>query len=250
MGDGGFGARSDQQMSGFYLFQKDGCAVDEPDEAVVKAAPVKNLTGVERGGEVEAPDGDGHGGESRGGGWVRGGRHGRLPDEITQVFQFHGQIDITDHDVFRGVEDGGGKIEDGLQTGHDQLIDDLLGGHGWDGENGHFDVMFLDERAEFLDGFEGDGGQAGAGALDIGVEGGDDFEPFFIETAVAEEGGAEVPDADEDDWLEAVGAEHVIEHAGEVGHAVTESPSAELAEVGEVFAQLRWFDAGGAGQGL
>ena len=114
MGDDGFAAGSDQQMGGFVLFQEYWHAVDEPDESVVIGLPVKDLTGTQCSGEVEAADGDGCRGEGRGGGVGRRGRHRRLPDEITQVFEFHGQIDITDHDIFRGVEDGGGEIEDGL----------------------------------------------------------------------------------------------------------------------------------------
>jgi hypothetical protein len=59
-----------------------------------------------------------------------------------------------------------------------------------------------------------------------------------------EEGGAEIADANKDDGLEAGGAEGFREARAEGVNIVAEAARAELAEVGQVLAELRGLDAG------
>ena len=44
---------------------------------------------------------------------------------------------------------------------------------------------------------------------------GDDFEALFVEARIAEQGGAEIADADKNDGLEAGGAEGLTDGGGE-----------------------------------
>ncbi len=178
---------------------------------------------------------------------MEGGGGAPSADEVAEVFEFDGEVDAVDDDVFGDVEDGGGEVEDGLDAGFDEGVGDFLGAGGGDGEDGHLDLVLLDEAVHGGEGEDGDGEVAAAG-FGGDVEGGDDFETFFAEAAVAEEGGAEVPDADEDDGLETVVAEDFADGGGEAIDVVAEAAGAELAEVGEVFAELGGFDTGGLGE--
>ncbi len=147
------------------------------------------------------------------------------------------------------MEDERGEVEDAADAGREELVGDLLGDGGGDGENGHADAVFPDEIGQPLAGQDGDRG-ARAEATRVGIEGGDDLEAFLGKAVVGEEGGAEVAGADEDDGLERLIAEHVGDHATQRLDVVAEAAGAELSEVGEVLAELGGFDAGGAGQGL
>ena len=76
----------------------------------------------------------------------------------------------------------------------------------------------------------------------------DDLKTFLLETAVAEQRGAEVADTDEHDRLEPVRAQQIGDHLRELVDVVAETAGAELPEVGEIFAQLRRFHARGPGE--
>ena len=64
-----------------------------------------------------------------------------------------------------------------------------------------------------------------------------------MKAAIRKERRAHVADADEHHWLQAARAQQVDDHLRELVHVVAEAARAELAEVGEVLAQLRGFDA-------
>src|SRR5688572_5555134 len=85
-------------------------------------------------------------------------------------------------------------------------------------------------------------------ARGIHIKGRDDFESFLLETFVGKEGEAKVADANEDDGLEAVGAEEVEDHFAELLDVVSEPARAELAEVSEILAKLSGFHASGFGE--
>ena len=142
------------------------------------------------------------------------------------------------------------EVEDSNHPVFDEVIDDFLGDGGRHGDDGHADVVFLDEITDAIHAVHGDLGGLVAGTDGIEIEGGEDLEAFLFEAAILEEGGAEIADADEDHGLESAGAEEIADHLGELIDIVTEAAGAELAEVGEVLAELGGFDAGGAGEGF
>jgi len=172
-----------------------------------------------------------------------------LLDEVAEVFEFDGEVDVVDHDFVGDMEDHGGEVEDAADAGVDEGVGDFLGGGGGDGDDGHADVFLANNFIDAVHRMNRNGGcfVAFAGVV---VEGGDDFKAFLFEAFVGEEGKAEVADADEDDGLEAGGAEEVGDHRAELLDVVSEAAGAELAEVGEVFAELGGFDAGGLGEGF
>lgn len=174
----------------------------------------------------------------------------RLPDEVTEVFQFHGEVHVIDHHGIRDFKHDGGEVEDGLDPGGGEFVDDLLGSAGGDGEDGHFDALGGNQTFHVGHRVDGHGGLDAAGALRVLIEGGSDFETFLVESAVMQQGGPEIPDADEDDWLQPGGAEHLIDLAGKHFHIVAEPAGAEISKIREVLAELRGFDPGSPGKGF
>ena len=169
-------------------------------------------------------------------------------NEVAEAFELDGEVDVVNDDLFGDLEDGGREVEDGLNALGDEAVGDLLGDGPGDGEDGDFDVFFANEGSDFVHSEDLDSEVAGAFAGWLGIKGGDDFEAFASEAAVSEEGAAEVTGADEDDGLEACGAEDVGEFFGEGGDGIAEAAGSEVADVGEVLAELGGFDAGGAGE--
>src|SRR5262249_23994945 len=83
----------------------------------------------------------------------------------------------------------------------------------------------------------------------IGVEECDEGETLGAEAGVAGEGTADVADADEERVGDAIGAEDLAESCDERGDLVADAGAAELAEVGEVLADLCVGEAEGACEG-
>src|SRR5436190_10606870 len=173
-----------------------------------------------------------------------------LLDEVAEVFEFDGEVDVVDHDIVWNVQDDGGEIENASDTGIDQFVGDFLGFGGGDGDDRRFDAPFLEDFGKAIHGIDGSGDRLFAPASRFHVKGADNFETFLFETFIGKERETEIADADEDDGLKAGGAEQVGDHFAELLDIVTETAGAELAEVGQVFAELGGFDAGGFGESL
>ena len=177
-------------------------------------------------------------------------RAGLTLNEVAQVFQFDGEVDIVDHHLFRHRENDGRKIQNARNPGINQIVGDGLGSGGGHGENRHLDRMFADERGHFI--------HAENGLLDFlvtlaagfGIKGGENFKTFFFKPAIGDERKTQVADADEDDRLQTGGAEFVGNFSGQFVDIVAEAARAECAEVGEIFAELSGLDAGGLGERL
>ena len=170
-------------------------------------------------------------------------------DEVAEVFQFECEIDVVDGDGGRDLEDDRREVEHSLDAGHHEAVDHGLGildGHAEDRE---FDGFLGDEFLQVRVGENRDGHSTGAGGFRIRVERGDDFESFLLEAMIAQQRGAEIPRADEDDRLEVFAAESLTNDRGERLDRVAEAAGTELAEVGEVLAELCGLDSGGAGEG-
>lgn len=172
-----------------------------------------------------------------------------LLDEVAEVFEFHREVDVVDHDVVGDVEDDGREVKDAADAGVDKAIGDFLGGGGRDGNHRHADGVFVDDLFDFIHREDGDL-RFVAAAGGIVVEGGDDFEAFLLEAAIREERRAEIADADQDDGLKTRRAEQVGDHFAELLDVVAKTARAELAEVGQVFAKLGRLHAGGFGKGF
>jgi len=173
-----------------------------------------------------------------------------LLNEVTEIFEFDRQIHVVHHDFVGNMEDNWCEIKNAGDTGIDRFIGDFLGFTGGNGENGHFHAALLDDFGKAFHRIDRSADSFFALAVGFHVESGDDFEAFLFEAFVGKKREAEVADTDENDRLQAGRAEQVGNHFAELLNVVTESASAELAEVSEVFAELSGFDAGGFGEGF
>ena len=164
------------------------------------------------------------------------------------MLEFQGEIHIVDRDVWSDFQDDGREIQDTLDASGNEAIHDRLGELDRDAKDGKFHAVTGDERLQIRVGQDGYGGDACASGFRVGVEGCDDFEAFFFESVVTEECGTEIAGTDEDHRLEVFAAEGFTDGGGEDFHGVAEAAGAELAEISEVFAELGWLDASGAGK--
>ncbi len=169
-------------------------------------------------------------------------------DEVRQVFEFDGEIDIIHGDGVGHVQDDWREIKDSGDAGFEEAVGGFLGGGGGNGEDGQLDASAADERGELVHLKDRLVKILAALATDIFIEAGDDFKTLLGESGIAHERAAQAADADNDDGLEAVGAEGVAESDGEQFDIVAKSAGAEVAEVGKVFAELGGGDAGDLGE--
>ena len=77
----------------------------------------------------------------------RGHQRRSFLDEVTQVFQFDGEVDVVDHDLLGHGKDDRRKIQNARDAGANQLVGNFLRGGGRHGENGHFDALFSGQNS-------------------------------------------------------------------------------------------------------
>lgn len=159
------------------------------------------------------------------------------------------EIHVVDGDVRRDFEDDWREIENALNATGNEAIHHGLREFHRHAEDRELDGMDGDEF--FLMGIEinVDLHPTDAGGGGIRIEGGNHLEAFFFKSMVTQKGRAETPGADQDDRLEVLATESLPDDGGENFHRVAEAAGAELAEVGEVFAELCGLHPGGPGKG-
>jgi hypothetical protein len=154
------------------------------------------------------------------------------------LFEFDGEVDADNLDVGGEVEGDGGEIEDAFDVGGDEGVGDFLGGGAGDGDDGEADAAFMHDAGHVG---EVENGDAIDGRADFGgvvVEGGRDAEALVLEAAIAKEGAAEVAESDHGERPGLVGAEDAFDGVDQLVTAIADAGVAELAEVGQVFADL------------
>lgn len=171
-------------------------------------------------------------------------------DKIAEVFELNGKIHAVDDHGFRNRQHGRGKVEDARDAFIDQLVGDGLSGNGRDREDGHTHTSIVDHASQMFHSVQWNGQRLVPGASDVGIKSSHDFKTFLFESPIAEEGRPEIAHPDEDDRLQAVGAEQIGNHLRQLVHVVAETPGAELAEIGQVLAELGWLHSGRHRQGL
>ena len=121
---------------------------------------------------------------------------------------------------------------------------------GWDSQDGHLHPVFAHEIGQLVHAQHRLSGFPVAFTGRVDIESGDDFEAFLLETAIGKQRQAEMAGADEHNWLQPGCAQQIGDHRGQLFDVVSQASRAELAEVSQVFAQLRGLDAGRLGEGL
>ena len=69
-------------------------------------------------------------------------------DEIAQVFQFDGEIDVVHHDVFGDGQDDRGKIQNADDAALDEAISHLLSHGRRNGQDRHFDMVLRNKLGQ------------------------------------------------------------------------------------------------------
>jgi hypothetical protein len=134
------------------------------------------------------------------------------------------------------------------RTMGDEKVRDLLRRRGRDRQYRHPNSMLPDELSQFVHAVDRLPGISIPLPIHVQIEGGDDFESFLFEPAVGEQRGTKVAGANQDHGLQTVRAEQIGDHPGELLDVVAQATSAKLAKVGQIFAKLGWFHAGGRGE--
>ena len=124
------------------------------------------------------------------------------------------------------------------------MVRHFLRGGGGHGENRHFDILFFDERGQFVHAVNRLFGFLVAFAARLGVEGGDDLKSLLFKPTIRQQRQSKMADANENHRLQPRSAEFVGDLCGKFHHIVTQAARAERAETGEVLAELRGFHAG------
>ena len=97
-------------------------------------------------------------------------RRAKLPDEVAEVFQFDGEVHVVDDHIFGDFEDDRGEIENRLNTGGNEFVDDLLSDGRRNGQNGEFDGMLGDEGRDRGHGKHRNTGRCAPGIVGPGIK--------------------------------------------------------------------------------
>jgi putative hemolysin len=213
----------------------------------VLAADERKLTRL----RVERRDGGEAGRGSRRAGRPRPGPR-ELPahraDEEAELLELGGQVHGAAGDVRRGLERGGGEVEDALHAGLRQQIGHLLSGFGRHGHYRQLDVLFPDDPRQLAKVTDGDLPGEAADLRGGDVERGHQLEALLSEALVSQKGPAEVAGANHDHVPGLVGAEDPPKLVDQRPDAVSHARPAELAEVGQVLSHLGGGDLEAVGQ--
>ena len=95
----------------------------------------------------------------------------REVDLEAELFELDGEVNGIQGDVGGDGDAGGGEVEDSLDPGGDELVDDFLRDVGGDGDDGQADLTFLDGRFELGQGLDGKGVEFLADEIGVVVEG-------------------------------------------------------------------------------
>jgi hypothetical protein len=146
--------------------------------------------------------------------------------------------------VRRDVEKRLGVVEDDLHAGADHLVGDLLRGVGRHGEDGDDDVLVADLVTQRVVAGDGRPADRFAALPGIAVERRRDVEPVIGEDRRAGNRLSQPARAEERDVVLALRPQDLPDLGDEAVDVVADAPLAELAEGGEVAADLRRVDVG------
>src|SRR4051794_8962221 len=144
----------------------------------------------------------------------------------------------------RHLQQGFGVVEDDLDPGVHQAVGQLLGGGGGHGEDADDDVLLLDHLLELVGMADGGRPDALADLRVVGVEDGHDAEAVVGEDVRRGDRLAEVAGPEQRDVVLAAGAEDLADLRDQRVDVVAHAALAELAEAGEVAADLGRVDVG------
>ena len=162
--------------------------------------------------------------------------------EIERVEELDGGVGGVHGDVARDVEECLRVVEDDLDARVDQVVRRLLGARRGNREHADDDVVLAHCLAQAPVGLHLEAADRPSRLLGVGVEDDGDVDPVLCEDRGARDRLAEPAGADECDVVLPLGAEDLPDLAEQRVDVVPHPALAELAEAGEVAADLRRVD--------
>jgi len=159
-------------------------------------------------------------------------------DEKAEVFEFHRQVYVVDHDIFGNVKDNRGEIQNPGDAILNQSVDHFLCGSGRHGDDGHSDSFFLDDFRQFFQRINRLFDRFFPFSFWIEIKRGNDFKPFLFKSPVRKQRQTEVSDPDQNDRLQAVGSQEIGDHLPQLPDIVTEATGPELTKISKILAEL------------
>ena len=168
-----------------------------------------------------------------------------------QALQRHGQVDALHLHAGRHLQRAGREIQDRLDAGGHHLVEHVLRRFGRHGDHGDVDVLLAHDLLQLLQIVNRHAAPRLVADLGIGdVEHRHDLEAFALEARIVGQRQAEVAGAHHRDAQLAIEAEDLAQVALQVLDVIADAADAELAEVGEVLADLRRVEVELLGQRL
>jgi len=158
-------------------------------------------------------------------------KRGLVLNEVTEIFQFDGQVDVVHHDILRDLKNYRGEIQDARDTSGHEAVCHFLSNDGRNSQDRHLHAIGDGELTELFHRVDGLLDLLVPFPFCIDIERGHDLETFLLEPAIREQGETHVADAYENYGLQAVGAEQIRDHLGQLLNIITQAARAELAEV-------------------
>src|SRR5262245_17449666 len=163
----------------------------------------------------------------------------RLGEIERQGLELDREVDVLEADVFGDFDSGGGKIQDRLDSGSDQLIGHGLSRFRRHGHDGDLDPPRLHLAAQVTARKDRRGVDLARDLARVLVEDRGDPESLAGKSLVVEQRRAEVAEPDQRHRPLAIEAEDALELGLEPRDVVADPAHAELAEVRQVLADLR-----------
>ena len=163
-----------------------------------------------------------------------------MREEERQALERYGEVDAFHLHIIGHLQRARREIQNRLDTrGHGQ-VGHLLRGRGGDGQHRDADTVAFHDLAQVGDVEDRHAGpRLLADLLALVVEQRGDLEPFLAEARIVGKCEAEVAGAKDGDTQPSIEAEDLTQVPLQVAHVVADAAHPELAEVGEVLADLR-----------
>src|SRR5262245_13522629 len=163
-----------------------------------------------------------------------------LRQEEREALERHRQIDALQLHIVGHLQRAGRKVQDRFDARRDHQVDDVLGGGGGHGDDADADGVAPRDLLQIVDVVDRHAAARPLAHLRAQVvEERDDLEAFLAKARVIGQREPEVAGAHDRDAQLAIEAEDLPQVALEIAHVIAHAADAELAEVGEVFSDLR-----------
>jgi len=170
---------------------------------------------------------------------------------IRQVVQLDGEVHVLHLEAVGRLNLHRGEVQEGLDRDLQQAVGDLLGLLRRDAEHADLGSGLAADAADLVDGMDQQpAGQLAPHLHHVVVKGGHEAVALLGEVLVGQQGAAQVAHAHDGQVPLLVQAQDLLDVEQELFHEIADPAHAELAEIGQVLADLGGVDPAHLGQGL